>query len=61
MAGATSTYSPNETMALEQFVAGGPVEMGWFHNWLTMIREAAAEGRRFTRVLARRAPHSEGV
>lgn len=24
--------------------------MGWFQNWLTMIREATAEGRRFTRV-----------
>ena len=24
--------------------------MGWFQNWLTMIREATAAGRRFTRV-----------
>ncbi len=24
--------------------------MGWFQNWLTMIREATAEGRRFSRV-----------
>jgi len=24
--------------------------MGWFQNWLTMIREASAEGRRFLRV-----------
>jgi len=24
--------------------------MGWFQDWLTMIREATAEGRRFTRV-----------
>lgn len=24
--------------------------MGWFQNWLTMIREASAEGRRFFRV-----------
>jgi hypothetical protein len=43
-------HSPNETTALEQFVAGEPVDMGWFQNWLTMIREATAEGRRFRRV-----------
>jgi hypothetical protein len=24
--------------------------MGWFQNWLTMIHEATAEGRRFSRV-----------
>lgn len=24
--------------------------MGWFQNWLTMIREVSAEGRRFSRV-----------
>ncbi|MCP2257607.1 hypothetical protein LX15_001292 [Streptoalloteichus tenebrarius] len=24
--------------------------MGWFQNWLTMIREATAEGKRFSRV-----------
>jgi hypothetical protein len=45
-----SYYSPNETTALTQFVSGEPVEMGWFQNWLTMIREATAEGRRFARV-----------
>ncbi|OLB66014.1 MAG: hypothetical protein AUI10_04255 [Actinobacteria bacterium 13_2_20CM_2_72_6] len=43
-------HSPNETKALEQFVAGGPVDMGWLDNWLSMIREATAAGRRFTRV-----------
>jgi hypothetical protein len=35
---------------LRQFVAGEPVDLGWFQNWLTMIREATAEGRRFLRV-----------
>jgi hypothetical protein len=35
---------------LRQFVAGKPVGMGWFQNWLTMIRKATAEGRRFSRV-----------
>ncbi|MFY9808521.1 MAG: DUF6879 family protein, partial [Pseudonocardiaceae bacterium] len=42
--------SANESDALRQFIAGGPVAMGWFQNWLTMIREASAEGRRFFRV-----------
>ncbi|HEV7453312.1 MAG TPA: hypothetical protein VGO16_18425 [Pseudonocardiaceae bacterium] len=43
-------YSPSETEALRQFVEGEPVDFGWFQNWLTMIREATAEGRRFSRV-----------
>jgi hypothetical protein len=30
--------------------------MGWFQNWLTMIREATAEGRRFTRVRVANVP-----
>ncbi|WP_370352222.1 DUF6879 family protein [Catenulispora sp. EB89] len=42
--------SANESEALRQFVAGEPVEMGWFQNWLTMIQQASAEGRRFMRV-----------
>ncbi|MBT8226001.1 MAG: hypothetical protein KJO75_10970 [Dactylosporangium sp.] len=42
--------SANEARALRQFVAREPVEMGWFQNWLTMIREAAVAGRRFSRV-----------
>src|SRR6266700_5140356 len=43
-------YSPNESRALAQFVAGEPVDMGWFQNWLSMIRAATAGGRRFSRV-----------
>jgi hypothetical protein len=35
---------------LRQFVAGEAVDLGWFQNWLTMIREAASQGRRFSRV-----------
>jgi hypothetical protein len=31
-------------------VAGEDVDLGWLQDWLTMIRSAAAEGRRFTRV-----------
>lgn len=52
-------YSPNEAKALEQFVAGAPVDMGWFQNWLSMIREAKAAGRRFTRVRVVSAPLTE--
>jgi hypothetical protein len=43
-------YSPNEAKALVQFMAGEPVDMGWFQNWLSMIRAATAQGRRFSRV-----------
>jgi hypothetical protein len=35
---------------LRQFVAGEPVEMGWFQNWLDLIAQASAQGRRFSRV-----------
>jgi hypothetical protein len=42
--------SANETEALRQFTAAEPVDMGWFQNWLNMIREATAAGRRFSRV-----------
>jgi hypothetical protein len=33
-----------------QFIAGEPVDLDWFQNWLGMIREATAAGRRFSRV-----------
>jgi len=42
--------SDNESAALRQFVAGEPDDLDWFQNWLTMIRGATAEGRRFMRV-----------
>lgn len=42
--------SANEVTALAQFTAGEPVDMGWFQNWLSMIREATAAGRQFSRV-----------
>jgi hypothetical protein len=42
--------SVNESEALRQFVAGNQVDMEWFQNWLTMIREALAGGRCFSRV-----------
>jgi hypothetical protein len=42
--------SANEMRALSQFIAGKPVDMEWFQNWLTMISEATADGRCFSRV-----------
>lgn len=42
--------SANETEALCQFTAGESVDMGWFQNWLSMIRKATAAGQRFSRV-----------
>lgn len=42
--------SANENTAFRQFAAGETVDMGWFQNWLTMIRESTAEGRVFCRV-----------
>jgi hypothetical protein len=42
--------SANETEALRQFVAGEPVDLAWFQNWLTMICEATAAGKHFRRV-----------
>ena len=35
---------------MAQFVAKEPVDIGWFQNWLSMIRAATAGGRRFSRV-----------
>nr|WP_243659258.1 DUF6879 family protein [Tamaricihabitans halophyticus] len=35
---------------MRQFIAGEQVDMGWFQNWLTMISEATATGKRFARV-----------
>lgn len=42
--------STNESAALRQFIADEPVDMSWFQNWLDMIKEATAAGRRFSRV-----------
>jgi hypothetical protein len=42
--------SVTEMEALHQFTAGEPVDMGWFQNWLTMVRQATSEGRSFSRV-----------
>src|SRR5258708_16627781 len=31
-------------------MAGGPVDLAWFQDWLSMVRAATAEGRLFSRV-----------
>lgn len=36
--------------SFKKFLAGEPDDLAWFQNWLSMIREATAEGRRFSRV-----------
>jgi hypothetical protein len=53
-------YSPNEANAYAQFVAGEPVDMAWFQNWLSMIRSATAEGRIFRRVRVVSLPLTHG-
>lgn len=42
--------SPQENESARKLAAGEPVDMGWAEGWLSMIREATAEGRRFMRV-----------
>lgn len=39
-----------ENESLRKFLASEPDDLPWMQDWLTMIRGAAAEGRRFTRV-----------
>lgn len=39
-----------EEESLRKFLAGEPDDLPWMQNWLTMIREATTEGRRFMRV-----------
>jgi hypothetical protein len=42
--------SPEENEAVKKLAAGESVDMGWAEGWLSRIRDAAAEGRRFMRV-----------
>jgi hypothetical protein len=42
--------APYENESLRKFLAGEPDDLSWMQSWLTMIREASAEGRRFSRV-----------
>jgi hypothetical protein len=44
-------YNPAyEGESLRRFLAGEPDDLSWMQDWLRMVREAAAEGRRFARV-----------
>ena len=42
--------SPAEVEPYRKFIAGEHDDLAWFQNWLDMVREATAEGRRFSRV-----------
>jgi hypothetical protein len=41
--------SPREAEPLRKFLAGDP-DVSYHENWMTMVREATAEGRLFSRV-----------
>ncbi len=46
-----ATYAPPyERESFEKFLAGEPYELPWMQDWLSMVRDAAREGRRFARV-----------
>jgi hypothetical protein len=42
--------SPAEAEAFESFKAGQSIDLAWFQGWLNMVRDAAVEGRTFSRV-----------
>lgn len=42
--------SPIENEALRKYLAGEPDDLGWFQDWLALIREATTKGKRFARV-----------
>jgi hypothetical protein len=42
--------APYENESLRHFIAGEPDDLSWIQGWLSMVREATAEGRRFARV-----------
>lgn len=41
---------PDEVEPLSLFLAGEPVDLAGMEEWFDLVREAAANGRRFTRV-----------
>lgn len=48
---ARDTYDVTyEQESLRRFLAGEPDDLPWMQSWLDMLREATAQGRRFTRV-----------
>lgn len=42
--------SSYETESVRKFLAGEPDDLAWSETWLSMVREATNEGRRFARV-----------
>lgn len=42
--------SPYEIESVRKFLAGEPDDLAWSESWLSIVREAANEGRRFSRV-----------
>lgn len=51
--------SPKEAESFETFLAGEPDDLAWHQNWLAMLREATAAGRRFSRVRVVSVPLSD--
>ena len=46
-----SRYAPSyEGDSFRKFLAGEPDDLPWMQDWLTMVRDATNEGRRFARV-----------
>ncbi len=51
--------SPRETESFEKLLVGEPDDLAWRQKWLAMLREAAAQGRRFCRVRVVSVPLSD--
>ncbi|MGB8996875.1 MAG: DUF6879 family protein [Pseudonocardiaceae bacterium] len=55
-----ATYAPSyERESFQKFLAGEPYELPWIQDWLSMVRDAAMEGRCFARVRAVSLPMSD--
>lgn len=55
-----ATYAPSyERDSFQKFLAGEPYELPWMQDWLSMVEDAAREGRRFARVRVVRLPFSD--
>ncbi|HET9254766.1 MAG TPA: hypothetical protein VFO16_06140 [Pseudonocardiaceae bacterium] len=48
-----------EAESFRKFRAGEPVDLSWAESWFSMVREATAEGRRFSRVRVVNLPLSD--
>lgn len=55
-----SRYNPSyEGETLRKFLGGEPLDLSWMQDWLRMVREATAEGKRFARVRVVELPLSD--